>query len=627
MSRIKHVFGAAAAAIALPVLALAQGAQRISVALANVGNYARVLANAQITVCQYNVIAPNVCTAPVTVYQNPALTIPYTPTGQLRADSNGNYSYWAAAGSYWEQTCATGALCQTRQITLSVAGGVSAFNGRVGGVSPQSGDYTAAQVTNAADKSSTNPQVFNGKLQAPDSILGAPKVDPRYFGAVGDGTTDDCTALVNASNAAAAANSSFYIPENKTFATSCTVPFLSNWWVGAFGGLKTITGGTSASVALVSTGTSVTLNHVGIYGPGTLNGNSLSPTIVWVEQGHHVNIAVANIIGLAVNGKGVYWGDDAGAGAGGNEGIVDHVGFGLSLGLGPGPAGSTCIYISGGNGTQGAFTDDNVSFNVLHNCSVGYQDHVGGNNYFSFNHAWDTAMTTCFDEYTNGGTMVDEYCDTPSAYGFHVRGLLTRILGGTAYLGTSGTDNTSTAIQFDQSAEPQAVVIGTRIYGNDSTHRWAADTNLGFSTALTTWCDLIEGNIVAIQEGAVTCLQGVKFQIQTGSLQIKFGTLSMSPTAITCGSACTFSNGTSTNIWVATLSANATSTFVSSNPGDRIYTVNICQPATGGPFTFAWPTNSVGGGTIGTTASKCSIQQFQWDGTTLKAVGAIQINE
>jgi hypothetical protein len=97
----------------------AQGSQRISTVVANVGSNARVLANAQITVCSYNASNPT-CTTPVIVYQDPLMTVPYAFT--FRADGNGNYSYWAAAGNYVEKVCATGAQCQTRVITLGGSG-------------------------------------------------------------------------------------------------------------------------------------------------------------------------------------------------------------------------------------------------------------------------------------------------------------------------------------------------------------------------------------------------------------------------------------------------------------------------------------------------------------------------
>lgn len=51
---------------------------------------------------------------------------------------------------------------------LVEASDVDSFNGRIGTVLPVTGDYTAAQVTNAADKSSGTTQTFTGNLAAPN---------------------------------------------------------------------------------------------------------------------------------------------------------------------------------------------------------------------------------------------------------------------------------------------------------------------------------------------------------------------------------------------------------------------------------------------------------------------------
>jgi hypothetical protein len=70
------------------------------------------------------------------------------------------------------------------------------------------------------------------------------------------------------------------------------------------------------------------------------------------------------------------------------------------------------------------------------------------------------------------------------------------------------------------------------------------------------------------------------------------------------------------NTFELTLNANATSTTLSNAQPGQWLSFIICQPATGGPFTFAWPSNVHGGMTIGTTAGKCSAQSFAFDGAT-----------
>jgi hypothetical protein len=101
-----------------------QGSQRVSTAFGNVNSVARILAYAQVKVCTYDSAHPTNCTTTVTLYQDPALTIPYT-SNPIQADKNGNYSYWVTAGNYVEQMCATGTTCQTQVITLGGGGGAN----------------------------------------------------------------------------------------------------------------------------------------------------------------------------------------------------------------------------------------------------------------------------------------------------------------------------------------------------------------------------------------------------------------------------------------------------------------------------------------------------------------------
>jgi hypothetical protein len=68
-----------------------------------------------------------------------------------------------------------------------------------------------------------------------------------------------------------------------------------------------------------------------------------------------------------------------------------------------------------------------------------------------------------------------------------------------------------------------------------------------------------------------------------------------------------------------TLTDNVTSSTLSNAVAGQTINFIICQDATGGR-TFAWPTNVLGGVTIGSTASKCSAQNFIFDGTNAYAV-------
>jgi hypothetical protein len=69
------------------------------------------------------------------------------------------------------------------------------------------------------------------------------------------------------------------------------------------------------------------------------------------------------------------------------------------------------------------------------------------------------------------------------------------------------------------------------------------------------------------------------------------------------------------------LSGNVTSTTIGAGVGGAKVTIIVCQPASGGPYTWTWPSNWKGGVTIGTTAGTCSLQvgtyvagQSDWKG-------------
>ena len=79
------------------------------------------------------------------------------------------------------------------------AGAVPTVFGRSGAVTAQSGDYTAAQVTNAADKSSASTQTFTGNISSPavsaSGLTGATAAS-RYVGATSSGAPASGTFVV-----------------------------------------------------------------------------------------------------------------------------------------------------------------------------------------------------------------------------------------------------------------------------------------------------------------------------------------------------------------------------------------------------------------------------------------------
>lgn len=74
------------------------------------------------------------------------------------------------------------------------------------------------------------------------------------------------------------------------------------------------------------------------------------------------------------------------------------------------------------------------------------------------------------------------------------------------------------------------------------------------------------------------------------------------------------------NTFEVTLNASATSSTLSNAQAGQWLHFVICQPSSGGPYTFAWPSSVRGAMTIGTTAGKCSAQSFIFDGTSAFAM-------
>jgi hypothetical protein len=68
-----------------------------------------------------------------------------------------------------------------------------------------------------------------------------------------------------------------------------------------------------------------------------------------------------------------------------------------------------------------------------------------------------------------------------------------------------------------------------------------------------------------------------------------------------------------------TLTDNVTSSALSNAATGQTLTFVVCQDSTGGR-TFVWPSTVLGGVTIGSTASKCSAEDFIFDGTNAYAV-------
>ncbi|HEX3781689.1 MAG TPA: glycosyl hydrolase family 28-related protein [Pseudonocardiaceae bacterium] len=127
--------------------------------------------------------------------------------------------------------------------------GVVSFDGRRGAVAPASGDYTAAQVgalaidENLADVASAS--VALGNLGG--VAKGALVFDVRDYGAVGNGSTNDATAIQNAVNAAATNGGTVYFPPGQYLVNTGIVPASNVALVGAGCGNTVILAGSAVS--------------------------------------------------------------------------------------------------------------------------------------------------------------------------------------------------------------------------------------------------------------------------------------------------------------------------------------------------------------------------------------------
>ena len=445
------------------------------------------------------------------------------------------------------------------------------------------------------------------------------QVDIRHYGAVNSTTIDNCAAITRAAQYAATLKLGMLFIPSGNYGTSCTVPWLTSMHIQ--GRLFALSGG-SAATALIATGNTVPqrMQETVIDGYGYIDGNRISAIDVWILEAFGVQIKQVTLMGFT--SAGVYGGDDAGVGLGGFGIVLKDVNFGLLSNAVT--AGSKCVYLSGGNGTRGGFTDSILGGNTFHGCTIGAQDKVGGNNRYYNNDAWDKLMTTCYDwDFRNGGTSIGDECDTPLVDAWHIHGSGARLFNNVAYLNNLyAPDNAVVAVHFDTLPDPGATVQGLVIHGQDARHRFAADTNLGLNTVNTRWCSNTDTNVVKLNLGT-ECIEGGA--TMAGQLHMK-GSIDWSNSTPTCSAgACAF-NASASNVLALTLERNVTSSTLTGS-GSTMLLFHLCQPPGGGPYTFAWMSNSTGMGAIGTKAGTCSEQLAYWDGQRLRAISAMQVNE
>jgi hypothetical protein len=172
-------------------------------------------------------------------------------------------------------------------------------------------------------------------------------------------------------------------------------------------------------------------------------------------------------------------------------------------------------------------------------------------------------------------------------------------------------------------------------YTDQQRFGWKPDANCGASPTINISSlgakNLSRSDGTAIQSG--DCSAGAQVSIwydasaNSGAGGFKLaGIAPFTFKSVTFSATPAFTFGSGATTFEITLTANVTSSTVASAAPGQNSTFIICQDETGSR-TFVWPSTFKGAMTIGTTANKCNIQTFAYDGTTFYATAAGLTNQ
>lgn len=301
----------------------------------------------------------------------------------------------------------------------------------------------------------------SGRAFAATSTL---TLNAKNYGAVGDGVTDDTTALQSAITAAANINAAVYVPVG-TYKTTATLENLQRM-ILAEG--ATITA-QAAMAAVIRTRLGTRFDGGYIVGKGVIDANTNAVLGIHVRdflyfqiQGLSVTGGSTAAIKLGVTGS-------SGRSA---EAIVSQIRLinnGASI-----PAGSNGILAENSG-------DHSFSQIIIENYETGVTLPVGGNAVCHDIHAWASpsvgAMKYGFVDNSNGSHYNSCYADSPTVYGWRIYGYNATLVQCGTYLNPGVTqivDNTVVGIRFE-STNSVATIIGNFFNGGSGALRMAAD--------------------------------------------------------------------------------------------------------------------------------------------------------
>jgi hypothetical protein len=292
----------------------------------------------------------------------------------------------------------------------------------------------------------------------------------KYYGAVGDGETDDTAAI----QAACEAVRHLVFPAGVYLVSDTIVIDNSTQTVEIQSG-ATVRATTGCTGPIFQTDIGTLVRDGTFLGGGVIDCNSIASC--GIHLGYYITYKIQNLrIDSALS-----WGIKLGATESYGRSAEAQVNNVHIYRPNTVTTPTTCY------GVYEEHSGDNQMTGVIvQSYRYGFSSCTGSASFLTDCHAWaDPAsgtMTTGFID-SGGCTFHGCYADTPITYGFELKSTNHSLIGCKIYNNATGNDNIIEGIHFD-SATPASTIIGCQFIGADSSHRLAKDVNLTSMTAL-----------------------------------------------------------------------------------------------------------------------------------------------